>query len=302
MNIEMKRYGFTRPLGWSISRYDLFKRCKRAYYFNYYGKYSPVPFEKIKFLKSLTSVPLEKGNVIHHIFEQFLKRLKISQEEINTDKFLHHGELLCEELFTEKTFMETYYDNIAIDIPNAAENIRAMLRQFLDSSLYAWIIDAAHTDASQWIIEPGGFGETRLKGIKAYCKMDFLLPVGGKVYILDWKTGKKQIKKHTTQLLAYSAAILSENPHLNLENIRPQIVYIQPDSLEILSTELFEAELEQLYEKVREETEEMQNYCSNTAENIPRDMEVFPRCDNPKICAFCPFREICIDEKPHLPF
>ena len=47
-------FDFSKILGWSVSRYNMFQTCKRQYYYNYYGKYdNKYPYSEIKKLKNL---------------------------------------------------------------------------------------------------------------------------------------------------------------------------------------------------------------------------------------------------------
>ena len=65
--VEEKRPGFS----WSVSRHDTFTRCRRRYYYSYYGAYED---PEIKRLKRLSALPLWAGNVVHEEIEKFLKQ------------------------------------------------------------------------------------------------------------------------------------------------------------------------------------------------------------------------------------
>jgi hypothetical protein len=84
----------------------------------------------------------------------------------------------------------------------------------------------------EWIIEPYGYGETRVGGLKVYCKVDFLFPVAGVLHIIDWKTGKERSEKHASQILGYVvwAAYHFDKP---VNNIRPIVAYLMPEYKEI---------------------------------------------------------------------
>lgn len=62
MPLAFEKYAFTAMLGWSISRYEVFDKCKRQYFYSYYSKYVPqVPHYKMAQLRDLTSVPLRSA-------------------------------------------------------------------------------------------------------------------------------------------------------------------------------------------------------------------------------------------------
>ena len=89
--MKIKAFGFTPILGWSFSRYDTFSDCKRKYYYQYYGKYDPeYKRAKIDFLKGLTTIPMEIGNVSHDVIQSVLERLLKSTAPIDTEKFEAH--------------------------------------------------------------------------------------------------------------------------------------------------------------------------------------------------------------------
>lgn len=303
MNVSLGAYTFTRILGWSNSRYELFNKCKRAYYYTYYPKYvQQVPVAKVQFLKSLTTVPLEIGNVIHHIVETFLKRLQKSDEKIDEERFISYGLGLCKKLFEEKVFLEEYYKQVAkVDLDYALSRIEGTLRTFLTSETYSWIFMKALHNRDNWLVEPAGYGETRINGIKAYSKMDFLFPVDNELYILDWKSGKKDITKHTNQLLGYAVAIKSENPHIDVNAIFPQIVYMTPEQTEVFEVEITPDKIGNYFHTVEAQTKEMHSYCADIENNIPLQIEQFPQTQFKKICTYCQFQELCQKEEP-LPF
>ncbi len=294
MEINFKQYKFSPILGWSSSRYELFQKCKRHYFFNYYSKFVPeTSFDYLKRLKFLTSVPLEIGNVVHHIIETFLRRLQKSDSPINKERFVAYGVQLCEKLFSEKEFLEIYYNQASeIDINEAKHKIAFILNNFLNSELYDWICTTAIKTRANWVIEPNGYGETRINNLKAYCKMDFLFPVEDEIHILDWKSGKPHVGKHSKQLMGYALATKFSNPEIPSEKINPRIVYMYPeiDELEFTITDDSLAKFEQ---EVSMQTNEMYSFCSNVEKNIPRSFAEFPKTSYTQLCDYCPFKEPC---------
>jgi hypothetical protein len=293
LELKYEQYEFSPVLGWSVSRYEMFDKCKRQYYYNYYSKYiTDVPSYKLNKLKNLTSVALETGNVVHDVLEAFLKRLQKSDKDIDDKRFYEFARSLATKYFAEKTFMEIHYNYVsAIDIERVFNKVETCLTNFMNGAVYAWIFMAAIRNRSNWMIEPEGYGETRLDGLKAYCKMDFLLPLDKEIYILDWKTGAKDIAKHTSQLLGYAAAT-NNNFKIPLTNIFPKIVYLYPvyDELEIECTKL---DFPTLYKTIREQTLEMYSYCTDYQNNIPKPIDSFPMSPSQALCKQCRFQELC---------
>ncbi len=294
MKIKFERYPFTPILGWSSSRFDLFSQCKRHYYYNYYTKFvkdvSPAQMQR---LKKLTSVPLEIGNVVHTVVEELLRRFQKSHAPLNEEKFIQYGLDLCDKYFESKEFLEIYYKYTeSIDRDSAKERILISLKNFLRSPLYNWIFTTAIHESDTWVIEPEGYGETRIAGLKAYCKMDFLFPVGDEVHILDWKSGKKQEEKHRAQLLGYALAASVNNPSIDRTKFIPRIIYMYP-SLDELSFCITEQDLTHFEETVKIQTEMMHAFCDNIEQNIPKPFHCFEKTNFTALCSNCSFQEPC---------
>lgn len=298
MELKYEKYDFTPVLGWSISRYEVFDKCKRQYFYSYYSKFvKDLPAYKINKLKDLTSVPLEIGNVVHDVLEAFLKRLQKSTNNIDEKRFFDYARTLTSSYFSEKTFIELYYNYTeSIDMEMVSRKIDTCLNNFINSPIYSWIFMVAVRNRDNWMIEPGGFGETRLDGLKAYCKMDFLLPVDDEIHILDWKTGSKSAK-HANQLLGYAAAT-NNNFKIPLSNIYPKIVYLYPEYAE-LQVNCSSQDFDTLYKEIREQTLEMQSYCEIIDKNIPKPIDNFIMSPSPTLCRQCRFQELCFPERKY---
>ncbi len=296
IELKYETYSYTAEPGWSISRYEMFDTCKRRYFYTYYRRHvTDVPHYTIQKLREMTSVPLETGNVVHDVMEAFLRRLQKDDSAIDEEKLLAYSAEKTSEYFGRKTFMELYYgDRERIDMEAVHEKVRTCLANFLGSPTCNWIYMKALTNRDNWMIEPPGYGETRLDGIKAYCKMDFLFPVDDDVYILDWKTGRKDTFKHTRQLTGYAAAA-SNNFHIPWSRISPRIVYLYP-AFEELEAVLKEEDIQSFLERVRAESEEMKSFCVDPQRNIPLPIDHFPPAPSPSICRNCVFRELCFPD------
>ncbi|MDR3281544.1 MAG: PD-(D/E)XK nuclease family protein, partial [Endomicrobium sp.] len=205
MNNNVKKLAYTDVLGWSMSRYDRFLNCKRRYFYDYYAKFdTEISLEKIRFLKNLTSKALETGNIVHDIIKDILKRYQKTVEPINRDKFFKYLFEMTKKHCNSKIFFEDYYNSEIVLASKIYIKVKNMLENLLSSSRFKWVEKSAISQSSKWVIEPEGFGETRINNLKVFCKVDFLFPVENKLYIIDWKTGKSEEKKHSKQLTGYS--------------------------------------------------------------------------------------------------
>lgn len=255
-NSDLIKFTYTPILGWSVSRFEKFNLCKRAYYYEYYSKYEPLELrKKVETLKKLTSIPLEQGNIVHDVIKVLLERLLKTEKAIDETRFFEFVKRKTSEYVNKKVFMEVYYNYLnKIEEEQIFYEVSQCLKNFLSSERYLWILSKAICNKNKWLIEPPGYGETRIGNLKAYCKVDFLFPVDDEIYIIDWKTGKRDEQKHRKQMLGYS---LWTNFHFNKEphKIFPIVAYISEGYNEV-SFAINEFDLEEFQKVVEEETEQ----------------------------------------------
>ncbi|MBN1824487.1 MAG: PD-(D/E)XK nuclease family protein [Endomicrobiales bacterium] len=290
---NIKKFEFTEILGWSVSRFDKFNLCKRQYWYDYYPRYDKeFPPERLKYLKALTSIPLETGNIVHDTVKTLLERLLESEKPVDKKRFLDFIARKTEEYCAKKNFFEVHYGAAKeVDVKAVAKTVSSNLLNFLESPRYDWIIKKAVTNKQGWVIEPPGYGETRIKGMKAYCKVDFLFPVDGSIYILDWKTGKQDPVKHKKQLTGY-ATWASYHFGAKPGDIHPIAAYMSPKYSE-MEIKVNELDVQEFASTVSSDTGKMYEYCADPERNVPKEKETFKKTDNMKICNWCSYRELC---------
>ena len=288
----MKKFVFSQKLGWSVSRYSLFETCKRQYYYNYYAKFDPeYPSKKILALKKMTSIPLEVGNIVHDVNKTLLERFQITPRAIDQARFYDYAEKLTRKYVQAKTFQEVYYGRMkSIDAGAVFEKVRISLANLLNSNRLTWLMDCAIPQKDEWLIEPPGYGETRIGGMKAYCKVDFLFPVNDRIFIMDWKTGKPDPKKHRRQMVGY-AAWAAYHFERDAAAISPIVAYLHPDYEEIHIT-VSSSDMEAFARQIRKETALMQEFCQDVQKNIPKDKKLFTPVKS-KLCHYCNFKALC---------
>ena len=293
---DIKQFPFTPILGWSNSRYALFSICKRKYFYHYYNKYDPDrPRREIMQYRELVTLPLETGGIVHEVIEALLRRLKQSTEAIDTTKFLEYASRIATNRIQTRRFEELVYGQLdAIREKDLVPGIQECLENLLASSRFAWLMELALEHAGGWIIDPPGYGESRLDELKAYFKVDFLFPFETGYHIIDWKTGKEDPERHRKQLMGYSTWACY---HFEVEPevVWPRLAYLRPEYSEVEET-FDDDDLEHFAVQVRAETDEMYEYCRDIQANIPIDITEFSLVDNPRICEYCNFRGICFPE------
>jgi len=293
-----RKYQYSDILGWSLSRSDLFYQCKRQYFYQYYSKYVQThPVEKIKALRSLTSVPLEVGKVVHDGIARIISGpLKHGRtQDIQPKAIAEDRVKVMKTALGSKSFIEDYYPQYPKDkkteVESGLQKIRTSILQFFSSRWYSWLRDCTDELKSRWIIEPRDFGECRIGGLKAYCKVDFVFPDGKDGYcVVEWKTGKVDETKHKTQMLGYIFYAIDQFS-VSAEKVKPLVIYLGSDYGELTITG--ERDLKDFTEKVKSETEEMRDYCADVDKNISLGEDKFERTSNTIFCAYCNFQEVC---------
>jgi len=222
----------------------------------------------------MTSVPLEVGNVVHDVIEAFLWRLQKSDSDIDESRFFQFAQEKADEYFSKKNLPGNLLRAGGGNQPRDADKkISDCLKNFIGSPVYTWIFMKAITNKDNWMIEPPGMGETRLNGLKAYCKMDFLFPVDNEIHILDWKTGAKDTYKHSRQLIGYAAAA---GGNFGI----PPAPYFRKSSTctrrSRNSKFRSRAGFPGVSRKGEGPTEEMQSFCADAQNNTPKPIEEFP--------------------------
>lgn len=274
----------------------MFRTCKRKYFYHYYGKFDEeYPRNMVQELKNLTSIPLEIGNIVHDTIRDILRRLLKSEEEIDKGRLFDYTRHRTEAYSKSKTFEELYYRKMEqVPVEDMFEKAIDRLYHFLDSDTFSFITTDALPSKGRWIIEPQGYGETRIEGMKAYCKVDFVFPVNNKTYILDWKTGKPKYEIHRKQLLGYAYWVFSEFD-TPISSIIPIIIYLNPQCEE-LRVEIREGDIQGFARMMKRETEEMYAFCQDIKQNTPRPKGVFEKTDSLAICNYCNFKRLCFPE------
>jgi hypothetical protein len=293
---RLRKFEFTDILGWSYSRYNTFQSCKRKYYYEYYRKRDIENVANISRLKELTTVPLEIGNISHRLIQALLSRLQKTAAEIDRERFYDYAKRTTFDICREKTFEDVYYGKReAINFETEIfEPVMSAMMNFLSSDRLRWLFEEALATKDDWIIEfepHNKYGECRIDNQKAYCKVDFLFPVNGRLHIIDWKTGKEDYAKHSVQLRGY-AGWANFQFGTDYESITTTIAHLLPEYKET-SVVLTEYDIDDFAQRVREQTELMHEYCEVPELNFPMPKEKFEMTPLENFCRTCKYRELC---------
>lgn len=291
--ISLPRYPYTPQLGWSTTRSETFRSCRRRYFYQYYWKFErELPLDRIVALRQLSSAPMIIGQAAHAVLAAVLKRLLTTRESIDQHRFQAYvAKAIEKELNSCSGLMEVYYgEREPIAAADLQPAVLACMEPFLASDRYRWLREQLAADPP-FLIEPPGFGEARLQELKIYAKVDALLQTSTETVILDWKSGRQDPVKHLRQLVGY-AAWAEHTLAVEAGRIHCIAAYLQPAYVEVEAMPS-KAELKALAIEVRAEIAQMKLLCADPERNSPLEKEAFPLTDNLGFCRHCAFRELC---------
>jgi hypothetical protein len=287
--LRIKRFEYTDQLGWSFSRYQMFKLCKRQYYYHYYGRRHDPESEKIEFYRDLTSIPLQIGTVLHRGISTVLKRVRKNPSPLEPEAVLTWLRGKTHEAVVNSRFLEQEYSWQTVEIDDVWDSVRRGMENFLASNLFGELHAEAASGNAKWLIEPTGYGEMRIGDLKAYCKADFIRRISEGYTIFDWKSGRQNVQRDTLQLTGY-AHYVSYHFEVPVEDVTCVAAYVLPEYLEIKSGSINSRDFVEL---VARQTEEMYAYCEDGEANVPKSKEHFERTDIKAICRHCNYQAIC---------
>lgn len=297
-------------LTWSVSRDRLFRQCKRAYYYNYYGSWggwdsgADSRTRKIYILKNMQSLQMWAGGVVHETAAEALRRYAAKHAEIDKNRLFADARKKLRQgwrqavnrewlLHPKKTnLFELYYGNGA-DLPedrteSVKNRVYGCLAEFADSPLLQEAVRASYLN---W--KPVDSLDSFLldQEIKVWCAIDFaFFDQQGSLRIVDWKTGSEHPEELRLQLACYALYAMQEW-RTPLERLRLFGVFLGEEGRSS-EYQITEPQLRETTSAIKQSINDMRSMLKDPEKNQAREQD-FPPCENDKICARCNFREVC---------
>jgi hypothetical protein len=296
-------------LTWSVSRDRLFRECRRAYYYNYYGSWggwasdAPERTRKIYILKNMTSLPMWAGSIVHEVIAEALNRYMSKQTPIDAGELKAHAtrklrqgwkdsvERVWEKTPKKTNLAELYYGNGKTLPSEETEKVRNKIDNCLDNWAHSEVLQAMLTVPHLNWKPIDALDSFLLDGLKVWCAIDFAY-VGddGALRILDWKTGAEHEDELRLQLACY-ALYAGQKWHAPLKSqhlagvflddrARVSEYVLEPDALETTKTTIMISAAQMRLPLVDADKNEA---CEDD----------FPVCENERVCTRCNFREVC---------
>lgn len=303
---------FKNEFSWSYSRDNLFKECKREYYYNYYGSWGG--WEKNKadditrtlyVLKNLQNRWQWKGSAVHDEIERILKELVSTGKAPTLDKskarvteimrndfrssrdglyWNKNGSLRNEPGLYEHEYKPQIPDQIW---KRNYDEVILCLENFYESSLIEEISGLPKEVVCSIESMTGAYFS--FNTALYYVKLDLAYSIEDTIKIYDWKTGSGEADD--LQFLIYALYALEELDfdldkisvtELNLFENYTKIHTFTPEQVDYATN------------YINNSIESMKGYLSNAEENEAL-MSNFPRTEDRKICELCKFQKICFD-------
>lgn len=296
---------FKNDFTWSKSRDEVFRKCPRQYYFNYYGSWGgwyPNPDErtyKIYVLKRLMNRHAWVGDRVHQCIKIALQNIRRNIPPMSGAEAIETTISIMRQDF-KNSQMGGYWKrpkscglfeheyNIKMsdaEWKEAADHAAACLNTFYNSEVFE-SIKGISTD--YWL-EIEEFSHFILEGTKIWVVMDFCSRAGEEIHIYDWKTGRSEPKHHEIQLAGYSYYAV-EKWKVRPEQVKTiefnlsgnKIHYHHPEGIHLASIRKY----------ITGSIRDMKLLLDNAEENIASE-EKFAYTENTHTCRSCQFKKVC---------
>ena len=287
--MEDKRSEFS----WSVSRHDSFARCRRRYYYSYYGARED---PEIQLLKRLSALPLWAGNVVHEEIEKFLTQHDELPPEAEREALIRravHERMLAEwnesEARGEFRLFEHEYD-IAIEPDDKKILVGIVMRSLRNFFGSATLAEAFAAGRDAWLtIED--LVSYSVGDVPIYLRMDLAFRNrDGKVVIVDWKTGQREGKFSEVQLAGYALYASQIGWVQEPEQLLTELAYLAIPRY--VRRSVNRRSLDGARSFIEKSSRSMQELLVDPTQNVAR-LEDFPMIDRPHVCRRCNFRRLC---------
>ncbi len=295
---------FENEFSWSVSRDAVFRKCRRKYFYQYYGSWGGWSLDAadktraIYVLKQLKNRQMWAGTKVHEAIAMSLKSLqngvRIDENELIEDTLsLMRAEFkssLAKMFLIEPKTCALFEHEYEVPVSDRewkinADHVVECLKHFFDSNVFREILQLA---PDQWL-EVEEFSSFYYRGFKIYSVFDFACRKNEEIYIYDWKTGKDEHDKHNLQLFCYG---LFATTKWDVIPAQVQLREFNLSSGNMNELSLEEFDLDGIHKQILNSIEDMLNCLEDRQTNLAVE-ERFDLSENRKICEHCNYVRIC---------
>lgn len=297
---------------WSFSRDNLFKECKRKYFYNYYGSWEGWKKDSIDeitrtlyVLKNLVNRKIWRGDAVHKEISRVLKsyestgifssfemsikrvtnimrsefRFSKNKEYWNTSQSLRKVNALFEHEYDVDITDDEWIDNY--------NDVLKCLRNFYSSD----ICDELKTINTGEIVTIDSITPAQFdfNEEKIYVNLDLAYKLDGKLIIVDWKTGSAETNPLQFVVYTFHANEIFKIP---LEDITV-VEYNLLDNKKFIYN-YTQQQIDEAKQYIEKSMNDMKSYLYDPLNNAAAIPD-FPRTDDDWKCGNCNFKKICFD-------
>lgn len=296
---------FKNEFSWSKSRDNLFKECKRRYYFEKYGfwggwKYdAPKNVKELYLLKNIKSRHIWIGQVVHDIIKHILLKYKNGnkvdlgyilsvlrhrlQEDFSSSNsksyksypkkgglFEHEYDMLIQKEDWEELFKKA--ENCIINFYNSDtfKKIRAI-------------------NPKDWVFLED-FLAFNFEGTRVYLSIDFAIKQRDHIMLYDWKTGREREDKSIDIQLSCYALYVMQKWNLLPDKVTAKLYNVAVDKEDTF--QITEDIINNTKEYMRQSIQEMRSFLLDSDNNVA-NIEKFPKTSDEYKCNRCSFKRVC---------
>jgi hypothetical protein len=283
-----------RPFSWSASRHDTFASCRRRYYYSYYASLED---EEIRRLKKLSALPLWAGSVVHDTIETFLKThdsMPTPEEQEALVRATVHSGMLGDWRESEAGSLRFRLFEHEYEVPVEQEDkriaVNTVMRSLKNFFRTETLREALEGGRSRWLALED-LVSFHVGDVEVFLRMDLAFrDQGGRVVIVDWKTGRGEGRFNEVQVAGYALYATEKGWVGDPEEISTELNYLViPRATRRAVTR---AKVESVRGFIERSARDMKALLVDPAGNLAR-LEDFPMVDRPQVCRRCNFRRLC---------
>ena len=294
---------------WSVTRSQLFRSCRRAYYYAYYGSWggwsqdAPERIRLLYRLKNLKTMILWAGGLVHDTIKDALSYYQQTGRWPTVEETQNHARTKMRAdwrdaidkvwlQYPKKTnISELYYGNGRTLPREQTDAIRTRVYEALDNFHHSAAVKRIlATPVDRWLTIDS-LDSFLVDDCKIWCALDFAYrDDDGLIEIIDWKTGAENRLSLRQQLGCYGLYAMGKWS-VTPDMLRLSGVFLNDGgrcSGYSVDAELLVSVKDQILCSIRAMKAKLRDADHNLA-----DEDDFEFAEDPATCASCPFRQAC---------